>query len=583
MTIVNGLKILLLFTTAFVGSLVFIPLIIRISEKLNLFDKPDSGEEGRKVHTRPIPRLGGVAMVGSYLLSLLLWAQPAPYWGILFPGVLLFAIGFLDDLRPLPATIRFIIQILAASIAILSSNLVLKNVVLTFGVSIPLPYWVGFAISLFIIVGAINSINMIDGMDGLAGGIILIGISLLGYIHYIIFHDLELIALYNLPIAAVILGFLRYNTHPASIFMGDGGSNWLGFMAGVLILVELNGINAIHLKTGISQFPDSPAQIQLVSVVLTFAVPIFDTAFVIIRRLTKGQHPFQPDKNHFHHGLLRLGLGQPQSVTFIYFVALTTGVIGLFPVLFSKITLSWVPYVSAMIVIVFIPLIARIDESSLSKIRGIQDSFKKLPKFYVSLKWFFHNWERVNRYTIYIILFATPFIAGVAPKTIGYAALIMLLILLVFMLLPASREDFLDSLTIAIGATVVLISNNLNPIWIMLQGEKYNVQFLYNYAFLFLLISTVLYILLTINVSDLIITPTDFLMIMLPLLLLLAPEPFQTDYNLRTIGLRSLILFIGLRTIIRREHQFMYRIRLVTFAALFYVMLTGVLGFRFVH
>ena len=579
----EGINLLLLLITSFVLSVSFIPLIIRFSRKLGVYDLPDpaTGKEtkGRKVHTAPIPRLGGVAIVVGYFLSLLIWEAPFPLWRIFLPSLILFITGLVDDLRPLSAEIRILIQILAAALAILLSGLSLTHINLLPSLGVDVPVWIGFFLSVFVIVGAINSINMIDGLDGLAGGIVIIGISLLGYHHYITTGDLQTVGLLHFPIVAAMIGFLRYNTHPASIFMGDGGSNWLGYISGVLILLELQGRGLPGTPGTLSGAPE----MLFVSSILLFAVPIFDTAYVILLRLARGRNPFLADQSHFHHGLMKIGLSQGQAVTFIYFLSLVSGVVGLSPALFDRDSFWWAPYLFSAFLFLIIPLIGMIDIHSVERIRILYYRLKKFPGMTESSRWFFHNWERANRYTIYLILFATPFVAGVPPKIIGYTAGAMLLFILIFVFLPSAREDFLDSLIISLGVTVVLISNNVNPIWIELQGERHNIQFLYNWVFIFLFVSSTLYFLATLNVSDLIITPTDFLMVMLPLFRLLAPETLQSEFKLRTIGMRSLVLFMALRTIIRREHRFMYRIQLVTFAALGYVMMTGVFGFRFVY
>lgn len=583
----NSLSILLIISTSLVLSLFGIPVIIRLSRSLKLFDLPDFHKEAadggsRKIHVNPTPRLGGIPIVISYFIGVLIWSQTGSIWGILVPSFILFVMGLTDDVYPLPPLLKLITQILSASIVTYALQLHLDRIVYSYGNSIELPYWIGFMFSVFIIVGGVNSVNLVDGLDGLASGIVLTGVSLLAYNHYLSTGDLELLAILHFPVIASILGFLRYNTHPASIFMGDGGSNWLGFIVSTMLLIEMKSSRLLH-SIWIPESIGPESRILFVSAIMCLSIPVIDTAYVIILRLKQKRNPLIADRNHFHHGLLKLGLSHSQAVFFIYFLSLVAGILGLLPFLFFKFFYWWIPYIAFLAMVLLIPLIGQIEDKTISSLRYLYYRMKNMPALYESLKWFFHNWERANRYTVYLILFATPFVAGIPPIQIGYVAGVMLLVLFFFILMPMTKEDFLDSFLISVGITIVLVSNNVNPIWIELMGTRYNVQFVYNGLFIFLLISSILYILLTFNVSDLIITPTDFLMVMLPLLLLLTPEGIQSEFKLKIIGLRSLILFLALRTIIRREERFLYRIRLVTFAALAYVMMTGVFGFRFVY
>ncbi len=570
----NFLPALLTFLASFTISMTIIPLIIRYAHSRSIFDAPDSGKKddpGRRVHSVPTPRLGGLAFIISYSVSVLLFSDPLKYWAVLVPSLLLFATGFIDDLRPLPALLRLGVQLGASLFTVIAADLELRYINFFPFFYLEVPYLAGVIISVFIITGAVNAVNMIDGLDGLAGGVVIIGIFLLGYLRFIQTQDLTIAALFHLPIIAAILGFLRYNTHPAVIFMGDGGSNWLGFISGVLILFELN-----YVPSGSAEIIQRPAQI--LSILMAFSIPVFDTAFVILKRLSQGKSPFFPDQNHFHHGLLKLGLNQSQAVTFIYFISIAAGILGSFPVLFGRPELWWIPLLSLFILLT----IPGINYMQAGDIKLLYFNFRRLHLQDSGFRTFFSSWERINRYIIYTIFFFTPFAAVKTPGSVGYAAAAVAAALIFLTLIPVKRTDFLDSAFLAAAVTVILTANNMEPIWIEFQGNIINIRFIYNILFLFLLVSSAFYMVLTLSVTDLIITPTDFLMILLPLVLLLAPQSVQSDFRLQIIGIRTIILFLALRTVIRREKKFLYRIRLVAFGSLIYIMLSGLFGFRFI-
>ena len=300
-----GILLALSFMLAASISMVLVPVVSKFATVYGLFDghaANRSQEAGRKVHTGEIPRLGGVAMVIAFLGAISILPASLPYQGVILGSLAVFICGVIDDFTPLTAKVRLGVQIAAAIFAIYHDQLAISHITLTKSLSLPLPGALGILFSAFLIVGAINAINLIDGLDGLAAGVVLIGVGLLSFADFVSTQNASVLLTFALPMLGAIFGFLRYNTHPASIFMGDGGSNWLGFMSGSLLLIALR---------------DSPITGQaapFVSVILTFAIPIVDTAVVMLRRIKEKRSPFSADKNHFHHTLLRIGLSHSQSV-----------------------------------------------------------------------------------------------------------------------------------------------------------------------------------------------------------------------------------------------------------------------------
>jgi UDP-GlcNAc:undecaprenyl-phosphate GlcNAc-1-phosphate transferase len=251
----------------------------------------------RRVHAEPVARVGGIGLAAGALVSVWLWAPKDGGVVAYIAGAgLLLAAGLWDDSRGLGFRSKFAVQC-AAALIVVSGGLWIERIPF-FGA---VPDWAGQALTVFALVGAINAVNLSDGLDGLAGGLCLLTFGALGYLA-------SLAADSVIPVVAVSVlgatfGFLRFNTHPARVFMGDSGSQFLGFSAGVLavLLARAQGGET------------SPAV-----VLLALGIPIVDTLAVMTRRLVHGRSPFLPDRGHLHHRLLEMGLTHREAVLAIY-------------------------------------------------------------------------------------------------------------------------------------------------------------------------------------------------------------------------------------------------------------------------
>ncbi len=273
-----------------------VPLLVRYADALQLLDIPDE----RKTHRGAIPRIGGIAIAVGVLLAVLLFLPDRREIIAYFAGALIiFLFGVADDRLNLDYRLKFFGQIAGALVFVLGGDLCLARVPFIYGAV--MPDWVGIPLTVLAIVGVTNAINMSDGMDGLAGGTTLLSAGMLGYLAYL--GGDKHIALLALALIGATLGFLRYNTFPARIFMGDGGSQFLGFSAAALGILLIERSN-----TAIS---------PLVPLVV-LGLPIIDTLHVMIRRILSGVSPFTPDRQHLHHRLLDAGLNQYESVVMIY-------------------------------------------------------------------------------------------------------------------------------------------------------------------------------------------------------------------------------------------------------------------------
>ncbi|WP_397599750.1 glycosyltransferase family 4 protein [Silvanigrella sp.] len=597
----SGIYTILIFLTAFALSLVIAPILIRFAKAKRLYDLPDGAHSNdtllveefsnnnkikqtpRRVHTTPIPRLGGIAIVSAFFISLAIWKLPSNMAAIYICSFLMFIIGLIDDLKTLSAKLRLFIQISASIFVVLLSNLEINSIAITSVNSIHLPYIIGFLLSVFIIIGAINSINMIDGLDGLAGGVVLIGISLLSYIHFLSTHNINLLIIFSIPIIGAILGFLKYNTHPSSIFMGDSGSNWLGFMIGIFIILIINNSIVIEKSNQWLLINNGSSNIiPILSIILCLSIPIFDTAHVIITRLLEGKNPMKPDKRHFHHSLMKIGFSHPQSVVAVYFLMIFFGILGILPIAYSQYPLNWTPLVGIILLTICIVFSLKLNEGFITNLAGYKIFLTSQKTAGPKISFILKYWEHLNRYTIYCILLAAPLLSGVAPKIVGLSAAAMCIVMICTLFLKKSYS-FFESFLIAISSTILLTANNSNIIWIEILGNKYNLQEAYNILFIWLIISTLGFFVVTFKRKYLVIAPTDFLLAILPLILLLLPADIQNEYKLNIIALRSLVLFAALRTLSKRHEMFFYKIHFICIIALAWVALITLAGLRIVY
>jgi len=291
------MPILFSFILALIVTIALIPLLISVAIKTGLYDQPDA----RKVHAQPIPRMGGVAMAVGALVPVLIYGTADTFaWSFLAGATIIVAFGLLDDLVDLNFKIKFAAQIGAALIVVLYGGLRITRLGSLLPGDMVLMEGVGIFLAVVAIVGVTNALNLADGLDGLAGGISLLMLLCIGYLAWM--DDNMFIVLASAALAGSIFGFLRYNTHPAVLFMGDTGSQLLGFSAVCLSL------SLTQRNTALS--PLLP--------LLILGWPLLDTATVMISRIAEGRSPFSADRGHFHHRLMGLGLYHTVAVFVIY-------------------------------------------------------------------------------------------------------------------------------------------------------------------------------------------------------------------------------------------------------------------------
>ncbi len=287
---------LILFVSVAV-SIVVIPLMMRLAPRLGMIDYPD----GRRIHVTPTPRVGGWGIVFGMLVTVLLWLPLSPMVVCyLFGSIVLLLFGSLDDRFHLPPKLKFAGQLLAIIPLAVWGGMEITTVPLL-GDAYPLPTYLSIPFAVFAVVGMTNALNTSDGLDGLAGGEALLSLGAIALLSYL--DGGKEVAMIAVAVVGGILGFLRYNTHPANVFMGDSGSQFIGFTMGFLvIMLTQNADTSIH-----------PAV-----VLLLLGLPIADLLVVMLKRRRRGASMFEPSKEHFHHLILDLGFSQRASVGIMY-------------------------------------------------------------------------------------------------------------------------------------------------------------------------------------------------------------------------------------------------------------------------
>ncbi|MFV0480301.1 MAG: MraY family glycosyltransferase [Anaerorhabdus sp.] len=293
------------FLVALVLSFLLVPLAKKIGFALNVYAQ----ENQRTVHEGKIVRMGGLAIFIAFMITMSFFtAADSTINAILLGGIVIFMGGLLDDIYNLKPIVKLGFQVVAALIAIIGGQITLTHLYLPFGIVIN-NAWVSSIVSFLWIVGITNAINLIDGLDGLSGGISFIVTCTIGFLGYLM-GRLD-IAILSLILAGSILGFLPYNFYPASIFMGDCGALFLGY---VIASISLLGFKTTAVVT--LGFP-----------ILVLFIPISDTIIAIIRRKLKGQKISEADRDHLHHILMyKLNLGHRNTVLILYLVTALFGV-----------------------------------------------------------------------------------------------------------------------------------------------------------------------------------------------------------------------------------------------------------------
>jgi len=299
------------FIMSFVLALFIMPLSSKIATYFKIVDHPDNS---RKLHRSPVSRLGGLAISLSVFITIIMTQKQSSFiQGFLVGMAIIVLVGLIDDKKSITPLCKFVFEVVAVVFFVVISGIKLKTFGNIFGLGqIQLGYF-SFIVTVFAMVGFTNSLNLADGLDGLAAGI-----SVIVCLFFILFaYSTQQWGILSLGMILLgsLIGFLRYNSHPAQLFMGDTGSLFLGYALSALAVA-------------ITQCSKFQVNIQPITVLWVLSLPVIDTLIVMTSRLIKGKKPFSPDRTHLHHRLLDRGISHANTVSFIYAIVFITGSIG---------------------------------------------------------------------------------------------------------------------------------------------------------------------------------------------------------------------------------------------------------------
>ena len=297
------------FAVAAVLSYFFTPPVKNFAHKVGAIDVP---KDARRMHKKPIPRLGGLAIYGGFLCSILIFGQlDETMLCVLLGAAIIVALGIFDDVLALGAKLKFVVQIVAAAIPVCIGDLQI-GLFTNLNPLSDTPFVhlgiLAVPVTIIWIVGITNAVNLIDGLDGLAVGVS--SIAAITMLAVALLTGNMPIAITMAALAGACIGFMPYNLNPAKIFMGDTGSTFLGYMLATVYIMGLFKFYAV---------------ISFAVPFLILGLPIFDTANAIIRRVAAGRSPMSPDRGHVHHKLIDMGFNQKQAVAILYAISATLG------------------------------------------------------------------------------------------------------------------------------------------------------------------------------------------------------------------------------------------------------------------
>ncbi len=330
-------------------ALALTPLVKKFAVRIGAMDTPNA----RKVHTRIMPRLGGLGIFLAFIITVAALLPFVSAWfttrdmsfvsAFLVGGSIIVLIGALDDRFELSAKVKLLGQIVAASVVVFGFNIRVDFVNIPFQDAYSsLETWVSIPLTILWIVGVTNAINLIDGLDGLAAGVSGIAIGTIAVMSFLMGNTM--IALMCLVLLGSIIGFLFFNFHPAKIFMGDTGSLFLGFSLAMLSMLGFKQI----------------AVVSFITPLIIIGVPLSDTLFAIIRRAVQRKPIFSPDKGHLHHCLRELGFSHRQTVLIIYGIAAFFGVLAIIQSSAAMFEANWVTFVVICIMMFFLQVGAEV-------------------------------------------------------------------------------------------------------------------------------------------------------------------------------------------------------------------------------
>jgi len=517
------MKFYTVFLTALFFAMVLVSGLMRMAYKFNFVDVPDE----RKVHSVAIPRVGGIGMVLGSFAAVWLWMEVTEEVRV-FLGALVVIAGFglWDDRADLDYRLKFFGQILAVAIVVFGGDVMIYS--LSFAGCDPLPEWVAATLTVFFLLGMTNAMNLADGLDGLASGVSLL--SLVCVMALASLADSTDLLLVSLAIVGGTMGFLRYNTHPAQVFMGDTGSQFLGFSLGVLTVWLTQRANT-------ALAPELP--------LLIVGLPVVDTLTVMTTRILKRRSPFKADRSHFHHKLLDLGLDHHEAVLAIYAVQ-TLFVISAYFMRYESGAAVLGLYAGYFVVLVlFFPVAGlagwHLDKGDAARISLITRGIESIRR----QRWL----ERAANWTVSGMIVALFVAGGMIMRKptldMGTMALFIILVGLVFRAFRLPYSSMVQRLTIYTCAILIVYSLNSH-------APDFISDFRQVFKFFFIALAIVIAVgVYNSSNESFKLTPSDFLVMIV--LLMSAYLPVVRKTHMDFVVLQSVILLYAVEFVLRRD------------------------------
>ena len=530
------------FITSLFICMALIPPLQMNAGRWSFMDLP--GE--RKVHANPIPRIGGIAFGFAALLSIFFWAPQDPIiTPVLVSATIILGFGIWDDRANLNYRTKLVGQLLAIFVVVIFGHIHFEQIPFLHDEEAPL--WLTMPLTVVFLVGASNAVNLSDGLDGLAGGLAFLSFAGIAYLAYLS-HDTTVLVL-AAGFLGGLLGFLRYNTYPARIFMGDAGSQLLGFSMGVLVLLMSDPARAPF-----------PVTVGL----LVLGLPFLDTLAVMGQRLAKGRSPFIGDRNHVHHKLLALGLSHHEAVIVIY--GIQAVMVGLAYLLrWQSDALIFTMY-GAFALAMFALFVAAerggLLLSETSKGRVLSDT--KLARAGI---WLSDMAPRFLAVVVPLFLIASVFLPGHVPMDVGYAAFSLFAVVLGGLwFMPEHRSHFVRG-GLYVGSAFLMYmgeQSGIPEIWPIYVTQNT------------LLALIALLVLLSMRFSRgnrFQTTPLDYLMVFFALIVPLLPEMRADMPTLSILAAKLIVLYFSFELLL---HSFVDRVKQFGFLSLWVLFGLGV-------
>ena len=529
------------------------PILRKLAGKYFALDIPG----GRKIHKHPTPKSGGISMILGALVPILLWTPGETFIiSILWGSWIISLFGFIDDMKDLPYVLKFMGQIAAAMVVVIYGGLKINNIGnLLPGISY-LPDIVAAPLTVVVIVGVTNAINLSDGLDGLAGGISLLVFICIGYLAFIN-GDRGVVVVCTAMIGS-ILGFLRFNTHPASIFMGDAGSQLLGFLAITLSL----------------SLPQNKPGISPILPLLIMGLPIMDTLRVMGDRILDGKKPFEADTRHLHHRLMKMGLHHSEAVLAIYCLhaALIT-----FAFVFRYHS-DWFllsVYIAFSISIIFIlSVIERTGWQRGERYDFFDGILKTKLKWIKDSKIFIKIFFKLLEVGVPLLLITSCLITSTVASFVSTAAAVSGCILMTALILKPEWSGIALKLSIYLLVPIIIYQSEINPAaWVNLALERG-----YNVLFVVVALLVLLVMKFTRRKSGFKSTPMDFLILFIALVIPNIPDAQIRSYQMGMIAAKVICVYFGYEVLIGELRTDYKRLSYVTIITLLLICGRGFIG-----